>query len=173
MQELVTLLLIMIHRLLLGKKGSRVVIVRFGVIFWLSRRRTFVMGLRGRFIVWAFIVSLKWGFIVRRMGAFIVRLNWRLVMVVVVMMMFWLLWMVMVHRHFLHHCNRHSYSRVHDESADEDGGHGEGEGDEAAVGELEPREVCGDVNCRDRRNRVPRCGESPAWACSEVVATEA
>jgi hypothetical protein len=33
---------------------------------------------------------------VRRVRAFIVLLNWRLVMVVVVMVMFWLLWMMMV-----------------------------------------------------------------------------
>ncbi len=32
----------------------------------------------------------------RRVRAFIVLLNWRLVMVVVVMVMFWLLWMMMV-----------------------------------------------------------------------------
>ena len=76
------------------------------------------------------------------------------------------------HHHFLHHCNRHSHSRVRDGSADEDGGHGEGEGDDVAVGGQEPREACGDVSCRDRRNKVLRCGESPAWACSEVVATE-
>ncbi len=67
--------------------------------------------------------------------------------------------------HSLRHCNPHSHSRVRDGSADEDGGRGEGD-DDAVDGQA-----CGDVNCRDRRNRVPRCDESPAWACSEVVAT--